>query len=660
MDAFHQARQLFLEGLSALAQKNLPLAESAFRRSLEFLPGRISTLINLATTLIGLRKFAEAKEIALKVISLDEKAAEGRLNLGIACAEEMDLSQALENFDKAISLKPDYAESHYNRGKVLHGFRRYAEALASYDRALAIQPDYADALNNRGIVRHETGRYEEALIDYEKAVALDPEHAESHFNRGVTLVECKNYPAALQNFDRALDIRSDYDFLHGTRLHTRMHLCDWTNLDRELARLEARIERGERASPPFAVSALSSSARLQRLAAQTWVRTKYPASPAAAEIAALPPHDRIRVGYFSGDFLDHPVAYLTAELFERHDRSRFEVFGFSFGPPSDSGMRRRVAGAFDRFVDVRNRSDLDIAQLSRNLEIDIAVDLGGFTEGARPGIFAARAAPLQASYIGYLGTMGANFMDYLIADATLVPDSDQQHYVEKIVYLPSYQANDTRRPIAERTFSRKELGLPETGFVYCCFNNNFKITPETFDSWMRILKQTEGSVLLLYAGNEWAVANLRQEALCRGIDCSRVMFGRQLPRAEYLARYKTADLFLDTLPYNAGTTASDALWAGLPVLTLMGSTFAGRVAASLLHAIGLPELVTTTREEFERMAVEFASNPRQLTALKQKLAANRTTMPLFDIGSFTSHLEAAYAKMYARQRAGLPAEHIRV
>ena len=406
--------------------------------------------------------------------------------------------------------------------------------------------------------------------------------------------------------------------------------------------------------------ALLDSPALQHRAARTWAEEKYPANPLLGPIGKRGRHARIRLGYFSGDYRNHPVSMLLAEMLETHDRSRFEVSGFSFGPGAQDGMGRRIEGAFERFFDVRMISDADIVRRARSLELDIAVDLGGFTDGGRPAVFALRAAPLQVSYLGYLGTLGSDYMDYLIADATIVPPEYRQHYAEKILYLPSYQANDSKRLISTRRFSREELGLPPTGFVFCCLNAGYKITPASFDSWMRILSQVPGSVLFLIAENEVAERNLRQQALQRGVGAERLVFGKRLPVAEYLARYRSADLFLDTLPYNAGTTASDALWAGLPVLTRRGESFAARIAASLLSAIGLPELIATTEQHYESLAIELAREPARLADLTAKLNRNRLSTPLFDTPRFTRHLEHAYALILERQLRGLPPDHIHV
>jgi predicted O-linked N-acetylglucosamine transferase (SPINDLY family) len=370
--------------------------------------------------------------------------------------------------------------------------------------------------------------------------------------------------------------------------------------------------------------------------------------------------EKIRVGYFSADFGDHPVSFLSAELFETHNKNKFELIAFSFGPHKPSQMRDRLVNAFDQFIDVSKLSDQAVAELARKLEIDIAIDLGGFTGSCRMGIFAFRAAPIQASYIGYLGTLGASYYDYLIADKTIVPTHLKEHYSEKIMYLQSYQVNDSKRKISNRVFSREELDLPPTGFVFCCFNNNYKILPQTFDSWVKILKAVDSSVLMLVANNPLVQSNLKKEAALRGIDPNRLVFGKRIPREDYLARYKSCDLFLDTYPYNAGTTASDALWSHLPVLTLMGQSFASRVAASLLHAIGLPVLITSSSQEYESLAIELATSPHKLNQIKQKLVAQRLSTPLFNTPLFTKHLESAYTDAIERYWADLPPEDIEI
>jgi predicted O-linked N-acetylglucosamine transferase (SPINDLY family) len=440
-----------------------------------------------------------------------------------------------------------------------------------------------------------------------------------------------------------------------------MHLCLWDNLTKRLNELTKKINHGEKIIIPFDILALIDDPEVQRKTAEIFAHEKYPQSDVLSQIERYPKHKKIRIGYFSADFRDHhPVALLTAELYEIHDRNQFEIHAFSFGPDTDDEMNLRIQAGVDHFHDVRTMSHKDAAILARSLEIDIAVDLGGYTQNARTEIFAMSAAPIQISYIGFLGTMGAHYYDYLVADQTIIPEKNQKYYSEKIAYLPSFQVNDSKQSPPETIFTRKDLGLPETGFVFCCFNNTYKFTPTTFDGWGRILEQVKGSVLIIYTANKSAQINLAKEIALRGIDSSRLIFGEHLPKAEYLARYRVADLFLDTLPYNAGTTASDALRMGLPVLTCMGNSFASRVAASLLNAINLPELITTTQEQYESLAIELATHPEQLKIIKDKLANNLSTAPLYDTPLFTRHLESAYLTMYDRYQQGLEPDHIYV
>jgi predicted O-linked N-acetylglucosamine transferase (SPINDLY family) len=398
---------------------------------------------------------------------------------------------------------------------------------------------------------------------------------------------------------------------------------------------------------------------IQMKASIIYVNQKYPASSISRKINTQNRNGKIRIGYYSADFHNHATSFLMAELFEEHDNEKFEFYGFSFGPEQKDDMRIRISEGFNHFFDVAKKNDHEIAQMSRDLCIDIAVDLKGFTQGCRMGIFAAYAAPIQISYIGYPGTSSAPYFDYLVADKVLIPIESQRYYSEKIIYMPhSYQVNDSKRKISSKLFTRQELGLPENGFVFCCFNNNYKIMPATFDVWMRLLGKVSGSVLWLLADNPTAAKNLQNEAELRGIDPARLVFAPRMKLDEHLARHRCADLFIDTLPYNAHTTASDALWAGLPVLTQMGQSFAARVAASLLNAMDLPELITKTQEEYESKAIELANDPLQLTQIKNKLERNRETTPLFNGKLFARHIEAAYVEIHRRHLNGEKPDHI--
>jgi len=645
------------------AQRELMRFEEAldsYACALKINPNDVESHNNRGLVLQGLNRYEEALESYARALKIKPDFAEVYNNRGLALQELKRFEDALDSFGRALKIKPDFAEAYNNRGNTLRELKRFEDALDSYAHALNIRPDFAEVYNNRGLALLELKLFEDALVSFAGALKIKPDFAEVYNNRGLILQELNRFEEALDSYAHAIRIRPDCPWSYGNWLHMKMLLCDWSNFDSQIADLAAKIQQAKKITPPFPVLALIDSLSLQRRAAEIWVSEKCPPSRLLPAIAKRARHEKIRVGYFSGDFRNHPVSFLTAEMLERHDRSRFEVSAFSFGPDTQDPMRKRMEQAFDRFIDVRAKSDLDIVQLAWSMELDIAVDLGGFTEGCRPNLFALRAAPLQVSYLGYLATLGAPYMDYLIANMTIIPPEHQRHYAEKIVYLRTYQANDSKRVISDKRFSREELGLPRTGFVFCCFNASYKIVPETFNSWMRILRQVEDSVLFLHADNVTAQRNLRKEAVAKGVAADRLVFGERLPVPEYLARYRTADLYLDTLPYNAGTTASDALWAGLPVLTRMGESFAARVAASLLNDVGLPELVTSTQEQYEATAIELASNPGRLAEFKDRLHRKRLEMPLFDTKRFTGDLENAYTQIYERYQADLSPDHIYV
>jgi predicted O-linked N-acetylglucosamine transferase (SPINDLY family) len=679
--------------LRALERPDDSLA--SYDRALQLRPDYAEAGNNRGNALHALGRLEEALAGFESALRITPEYAESWSNRGNTLQELGRLEEALASHDRALQIRPDYAEAHYNRGNVLHELRRPDEALASYDRAVALAPALAEAISNRGNVLRDLrrcdealascdaaiairpdlagawfnrgnvlgdlGRSDEALASYDRAIVLEPALAEALFNRGYLLQKLKRHGEALASYEQAAAIRPDLPYLPGSRLHARMHICDWDEFDETASEVMRAVESGKKAVSPFDLLALPSSPAQQQRCARIYTEDKFPDAAAAVAWGGRSARSRIRLGYYSSDFHEHATAYLIAELFELHDRERFELVAFSFGPDSNDGWRRRIVAASDQFIDVRARSDREIALRSREMAIDVAVDLKGLTQDNRLGIFAMRAAPVQVGYLGFPGTAGAEYLDYLIADETLIPEESRKYYSEKIAYLPdSYQVNDRMRPTADRTFSRAELGLPESGFVFCCFNNNYKFNPATFSGWMRILRGVQGSVLWLLEDNATAAANLRKEARARDVDGERLVFARRVPVAEHLARHRAADLFLDTLPYNAHTTASDALWTGLPLLTCMGESFAGRVAASLLKAVGLPELITATPEQYESVAVALGNDARRLARIRETLARNRRDSPLFDTARFTKHIEAAYAAMHERSRAGLPPRPIRI
>jgi protein O-GlcNAc transferase len=528
---------------------------------------------------------------------------------------------------------------------------RYDDAFAAYNKALTLKPDLAEAWLGRGNIFVKLKRYDDAFAAYNKTLTLKPDLAEAWFSRGSIFVKLKRYDDAFAAYNTALALKSDLKFAEGDRLQCKLMMCDWINLNAEVSHLVSAIRSQALACDPIELLSIPSSAEDQLRCANCYV-AEQPFFPKLwrGEIYS---HDRIRIAYLSADFHEHATAYLMAGLFEQHDRSRFEITAISFGPDQQSDMRRRLKLSFEYFIDVRLQSDQEIAELIRSREIDVAVDLKGFTEDARTNVFGRRPAPVQVNYLGYPGTMGAEYIDYILADRIVIPETQCGYYTEKVVWLPDcYQVNDAQRPISEATPTRSECSLPENAFVFCCFNNTYKITPDVFDVWMKLLKGTDNSVLWLIGDNSFAIANLAQEANKRGVSSERLIFAPIIPVADHLARQRQANLFLDTIPYNAHTTASDALWAGLPVLTCLGSTFAGRVAASLLKAVGLDELITTSLEDYETLALKLAQDRALLTSLREKLARNRETYPLFNTARFARHIEAAYMTMWERQQKG--------
>jgi predicted O-linked N-acetylglucosamine transferase (SPINDLY family) len=649
-------------GNRGLALQDLKRPEDAlasFDKAIALKPDYAEAHNNRGNVLLVLKRPQEALASYDQAIALAPYFSKAHNNRGNALLDLKRPQEALASYDQAIALAPDFSMAHNNRGNVLRNLMRHEEALASCDKAIALKPDYAEAYYNRGLALLDLKRPADALASYDHAIALKPDFAVAHNNRGWALATLNRYDEAFAAYDKAFALDSDLTGTEGDRLHAKMRVCDWNNFDSECAHLIASVRSGNINTSPFVFLTIPSSSADQLQCAKLWIADKNLPFEKPLWRGERYDHKRIRIAYLSADFHQHATSFLMAGMFECHDKSRFDVTAISFGHYDNSAMRQRLEASFERFIDSNIYSDNQIADLVRSLEIDLLVDLKGFTTDSRTSIFARRPAPIQINYLGYPGTMGAEYFDYILADRIVIPEDQREFYSEKIAYLPnSYQVNDAKRSIAGRAFTRTELGLPLTGFVFCCFNNNYKLTPRIFDCWMRILKQVEGSVLWLLEGSASAVSNLRKEAGTRGVNPERLVFASQMSLPDHLARHRLADLCLDTLPCNAHTTASDALWAGLPILTCLGDTFAGRVAASLLNAIGLPELITTTLEAYEQTAIDLATHPEKLAIIKRKLAENRLTTPLFDTKLFTKHIEAAFTAMYERHQAGLPPEHI--
>jgi protein O-GlcNAc transferase len=683
-------------GIALKELGQLDTAVVSYKKILTIKPDFAEAHYNLAITLHELGQLDNAVKSYEKALAVKPDYAEAFNNLGIALKELGQLDDSVKSYEKALAVKPDYADTHYNLGLTLQRLGQIDEAVKSYEQALAIEPEYAEAFNNLGIALKELGQLDEAVKSYEQALAIKPDYAEAFNNLGIALKELgqlddavKSYKQALAikpnyaeahynvglaiqdfgqldealvSFDNAIVLKPDIDFALGILLHTKMHLCIWDDLPSYLNELTKKINNSEKVIIPFALLALIDNPEIQRKNAEIFANENHPKNHVLSKIEPYPKHIKIRIGYFSSDFRIHPVSDLTAELYEIHDRNQFEIHAFSFGPDTKDEMNLRIKAGVDYFHDVLTMSHKEVVMLTRSVELDIAVDLGGYTQNSRTKIFAMSAAPIQVSFLGYAGTMGIDYMDYLIADHTLIPKDRQHHYSEKIAYLPnSFMVNDTKNKVLKKVFTRAETGLPINGFVFCCFNNHYKITPNIFIGWMRILSQVDGSVLWLSEANSTAVNNLKKEAKKNGVDENRLIFAPRLTfKEDHLSRIQLADLFIDTQPYNAHVTASDALRMGLPVLTCIGNSFASRVAASLLNAVNLPELITTSQEQYESLAIQLALNQEKLIIIKDKLVNNLPTAPLYDTPLFIRHLESAYLSMYDRYQHGLDPDHIYV
>ncbi len=629
--------------------------------ALRMAPDNAEAHNNFGNALQGLERYAEALESYQRALTIRPDYADAHNNRGNALRTLGRHDEALESFAQALRFKPDHDEAYNSRGVVLSHARRYDEALDSFRLAVKINPRNAEAFNNRGNLLHDLRRYEEALEAYDQALAIHPAYASAHSNRGNVLLELKRSEEALQAFARVVELDPQYRFGKGKLLHAKMLCCDWSGYDSLCRSVVEDIRAGLKSAEPFGYQGISTSVADLHRCATLYADDRFPPAEKTLWNPGRAPNPKIRIGYLSGEFRTQATSILMAGLFEVHDKSRFEIFAFDNGWDDGSALRKRLNAAFDGIIDITGLGDVEAARRISDMNIDILVNLNGYFGRGRQGVFSYRPSPVQVNYLGFPGTIGADYIDYLIADATVIPESDSAHYAEKIVWLPDcYQVNDSKRPIAGKIFTRQELGLPEDAFVYCCFNNNYKITPDTFDQWMRILHRVPKGVLWLFEDNPAASRNLRKEAQRHGVDPGRLIFAGRMPPDEHLARHRAADLFLDTLPYNAHTTASDALWAGLPLLTCVGTTFPGRVAASLLNTMGLQQLVTASPEDYVEQAVALAADPVRMSGLRDVLEAGRRSSPLFDTSRFARHIESAYRQMLERQRAGLPADHLSV
>lgn len=641
-------------------------AIASWRQALRIRPSMAEAYSNLGLALMEQGHFDEAVAQLREAVRLKPQYAEAHCNLGNVLDKQGQHEAAIGAYQQALRLRPDYADAYSNLGATLHNLGRFEDAAASCRQALRLQPDSALAHNNLGLSLGEQQHQEEAIACYRAALRSKPEFAEAHYNLGKMLWDRHDIVGAIASFRRASELKAQDVAMRGALVHALQHACQWEDLMPLVDRVIAAVDNpaGQAMSlpmVPFSFLGLPkpTTAAQQLRCTRAWVERQPPAplrfSHAPAVARAADRARKLTIGYLSADFHEHAVAYLVVEWFERHNRDRFRVFGYSYGPDDGSPLRRRIQSAFDRFVELRDSSLVEAATRIHDDQVDILVDLTGYTRDSRPRILAARPAPIQVNYMGYPGTMAAPYLDYILVDRFIVPPDQQPYFTEKLVHLPGcYQAQDSQCAISPSVPSRSECGLPAAGFVFCCFNNTYKITPAMFTVWMDLLRAVPGSVLWLLDANALVCANLRREAAARGIDPGRLVFALRAPLADHLARHKLADLALDCFPYCGHATASVSLWAGCPLLTLAGQTMVSRVAGSLLTTIGLPELVASSFDEYAATALRLAREPDRLAELRRRLEANRVTSGLFDGGQFTRKVERAYEMMWQIYAAGEP------
>lgn len=634
-------------------------AVAAYRRALQIKPDYAEVYSNLGSALRGQGRTAEAVESYRRALQIDPSYAEAHNKLGNALKELGQLDEAVASYQRALELKPDHADALYNLALALKAQGRLSEATDNYLQVLALNPDHAEASNNLGNIFLAQGMSDAAATCYRQTLQSSPNHTMANTSLGHILVERGELEEAVTRLELALQADPDYEQARAILLFCKAQMGDWT-ADHEFAEIAEEFGTRDRPISPLLALSFEDSPQRQLERSVRWSQ-EHRATPPVAPLTprSANPSGRLRIGYFSGDFREHPMMHLMLGLFREHDRSAFEVLAFNHGPGEKGEIQTKLRQHVDHFFDIRPLSDQQAADLARQHEVDIAIDITGYTGNSRPGLSSWRPAPVQISYLGFPSTLGSPFADYIVADHCLVPEDTRAFYSERVIYLPdTYQPNDDERYLSDDGGTRSSCGLPADAFVLCCFNNAHKIKEREFRIWMRVLRQVDGSVLWLLASNPWFEKNLRAQAASCGVDPARLVFAKRLPQADHLARHRHADLFVDTFNFNAHTTCSDALWGGLPVVTKAGQQFAARVAASLLSAVGLPELITTTDEEYEALIIELATNPERLATLKRKLANNRLTFPLFDTKQYVRTFEAALKTVHRRHAEGLDATDI--
>jgi predicted O-linked N-acetylglucosamine transferase (SPINDLY family) len=648
-------------GVSLMHTGRMNEAIENFNQAIKLRKNYAAAYSNLGIARKKLNQIAAALESYNQSIEISSEFADPYFNRGVLLEDLGYPELAFDDYRTAIEIEPDFIDALYNTGNLLYKKNAFAKALTYYEAVLKIDDTHDKALYNGGMCLQALGFSGEALNFFTQATHVNPLQADSHYRCGILLNQMNQPKAALRSLENVIQLAPDFPYIAGAIANIRLQMCDWHHMDNEISEILDEVAQDKQVAPPFPVLSMTDSLALQKKAAEIWVGHHYPENRILGEFKRRTFNEKIRIAYFSADFYNHATTHLIARLFRDHDRDKFEIIGFSFGPKVNDAIATSLPGCFDRFLDVREKTDQEIAALARSVGIDIAIDLKGFTRHHRFGIFSYRAAPLQVAYLGYPGTTAAPYMDYLIADTVIIPEARADQYTEKIIYLPdSYQINDMPGKMSDTIFTRAQCGLPDTGFVFACFNINHKFNSQTFSVWMDILRKVKGSVLWLLEDNYQAAANLRSQAESLDVDPERLVFAERIELSDHLARHQLADLFLDTWPYGGHTTASDALWAGLPVLTRIGESFASRVAASLLAALDLHDLVTDTPAAYARLAIELATDTQKLATLKAKLAKHRSSHALFNTSQTTRQMEAAFVSIMARYQRGLAPDSVHV
>jgi len=702
IEALKKSEELLLSCENSIIKKDYESALELINKAIEIDQGNFYAYNNLGNIYNDLNFHKEAVHNYKKAININNMYAEPYYNSGVILQKMNNLEDSLTNYEAAINNKINYPEeAYYNKGLVLFELMRYEDAISDFKKVIEINSKNNDAYLMLANTFYKLKKIDNALENYNKYIEINPKNAVAYLNRGNLLNENNQLDLALDNYNKAIELNNSYglayfsradlfkkrdnyelafcdytmaiklepklDYLTGLYLQTKMHMCNWEDYEINYLKLLKEINENKKAITCFSILTLTDSPSIHHQVAKIWIGDKNPVNLKLGPILKIKNNKKIKIAYFSADLYYHPASIWLAEQLENHDKGRFELYAFSLKLVSDP-MQARLQMAFDQWIDVRGMSDIEVAQLSRDLKIDIAIDLNGFTQDSRTNIFAARAAPIQVNNIGYPGSTGTDYIDYFIADPYGVTQENQVYFTEKIAFVPSGYTYDRHRLVSKESVYRSQYGLPEDGFVFTCQNGCHKFNPEVFSIWMEILNTVSGSVLwLLKPTNATAIENLKKEARQRGIDDERLVFtGREVVPIEqenqrisrYLASYKLADLFLDTWPYNAGTTAVDALWAGTPVLTKVGHAVSARMCYSALKQIDVPELITYTAQEYKDLAISLATEPQKLKFIKDKVQSNRMTTSLFDPVGNTRHIENAYLEMYRRYQEDLPLDDI--